>query len=119
VMRIEGQTGADRAGLDFAIEKGLEHRGYVPKGLMAQDFVEYSPAIRPNKYHPRTRSGETCCSYGALRIRFKSKSGINSTSLRASLHLFRFGLDLEDAPHKRSHCILRLIAVRSCLAPID
>ena len=52
----EGQTGADRAGLDFAIEKGLEHGGYVPKGLMTQDFVEYSPAIRPNKHHPRTRS---------------------------------------------------------------
>jgi hypothetical protein len=24
-----GQTGADRAGLDFAIETGLEHGGYV------------------------------------------------------------------------------------------
>jgi hypothetical protein len=28
-----GQTGADRAGLDFAIHVGLEHGGYVPKGL--------------------------------------------------------------------------------------
>jgi Circularly permutated YpsA SLOG family len=25
-----GQTGADRAGLDFAIHAGLEHGGYVP-----------------------------------------------------------------------------------------
>ena len=25
-----GQTGADRAGLDFAIETGLEHGGYQP-----------------------------------------------------------------------------------------
>src|SRR5271165_4401913 len=32
-----GQTGADRAGLDFAIEKGLEHGGYVPKGRKAED----------------------------------------------------------------------------------
>jgi hypothetical protein len=27
-----GQTGVDRAGLDFAIEAGLEHGGYVSHG---------------------------------------------------------------------------------------
>ena len=32
-----GQTGADRAALDFAIEKGLEHGGYVPRGRKAED----------------------------------------------------------------------------------
>jgi hypothetical protein len=32
-----GQTGADRAGLDFAIEMGLEHGGYVPRGRKAED----------------------------------------------------------------------------------
>jgi Circularly permutated YpsA SLOG family len=32
-----GQTGADRAGLDFAIEQGLEHGGYVPRGRKAED----------------------------------------------------------------------------------
>jgi hypothetical protein len=32
-----GQTGADRASLDFAIEKGLEHGGYVPRGRKAED----------------------------------------------------------------------------------
>ena len=31
-----GQTGADRAGLDFAIETGLEHGGYVPKAAMGR-----------------------------------------------------------------------------------
>jgi len=30
-----GPTGADRAGLDFAIETGLEHGGYVPRGRKA------------------------------------------------------------------------------------
>jgi hypothetical protein len=29
--------GADRAGLDFAIEVGLEHGGFVPKGRKAED----------------------------------------------------------------------------------
>jgi Circularly permutated YpsA SLOG family len=32
-----GQTGADRAGLDFAMEVGLDHGGYVPKGRKAED----------------------------------------------------------------------------------
>ena len=32
-----GQTGADRAGRDFAIETGLEHGRYVPKGRKAED----------------------------------------------------------------------------------
>ena len=32
-----GQTGADRAGLDFAIEVGLVHGGYIPQGRKAED----------------------------------------------------------------------------------
>jgi Circularly permutated YpsA SLOG family len=32
-----GQAGTDRAGLDFAIEAGLEHGGYVPRGRKAED----------------------------------------------------------------------------------
>jgi hypothetical protein len=32
-----GQTGADRAGLDFVIHAGLEHGGYVPRGRKAED----------------------------------------------------------------------------------
>jgi Circularly permutated YpsA SLOG family len=32
-----GQTGTDRAGLDFAIYAALEHGGYVPKGRKAED----------------------------------------------------------------------------------
>ena len=32
-----GQTGADRAALDFAIEHGIAHGGWCPKGRMAED----------------------------------------------------------------------------------
>src|SRR5271166_2764319 len=54
-----GQTGADRAGLDFAIETGLEHGGYVPKGRKAEDgriadrynLIE----LRTSSYPARTR----------------------------------------------------------------
>lgn len=32
-----GQTGADLAALDFAIESGLEHGGWIPKGRLTED----------------------------------------------------------------------------------
>ena len=32
-----GQTGADRAALDFAIERGMPHGGWCPKGRRAED----------------------------------------------------------------------------------
>jgi hypothetical protein len=32
-----GQTGADRAALDFAIEHGMQHGGWCPQGRLAED----------------------------------------------------------------------------------
>jgi hypothetical protein len=40
-----GQTGVDRAGLDAAIELGIEHGGYAPKGRIAED------GLIPEKYN--------------------------------------------------------------------
>ncbi len=34
-----GQTGADRAALDFAIENDISHGGWCPKGRVAEDGV--------------------------------------------------------------------------------
>ncbi|MCM8595972.1 putative molybdenum carrier protein [Accumulibacter sp.] len=34
-----GQTGADRAALDVAIELAIPHRGWVPRGRLAEDGV--------------------------------------------------------------------------------
>ena len=39
-----GQTGVDRAALDWAIEKGWPHGGYCPKGRIAED------GLIPRKY---------------------------------------------------------------------
>lgn len=41
-----GQTGADRAALDFALHLGIECGGWVPNGRMAEDGV--IPACYPN-----------------------------------------------------------------------
>lgn len=32
-----GQTGADRAALDFAVQRSLSHGGWIPKGRLAED----------------------------------------------------------------------------------
>jgi len=39
-----GQTGADRAALDLAIELNILHRGCIPKGCKTED------GVLPNKY---------------------------------------------------------------------
>jgi hypothetical protein len=54
-----GQTGVDRAALDFALRKGIDHGGWVPKGRKAEDgplpdryrMVE----TKSSTYAPRTK----------------------------------------------------------------
>lgn len=40
-----GQTGADRAALDFAISRDIPHGGYVPKGRLTEE------GPLPDRYH--------------------------------------------------------------------
>jgi hypothetical protein len=40
-----GQTGADQAALDFAIEHDIPHGGWTPKGRKTED------GLLPDKYH--------------------------------------------------------------------
>jgi hypothetical protein len=35
----DGQTGADRAALDWAIERGVPHGGWCPKGRKAESLT--------------------------------------------------------------------------------
>lgn len=39
VLIAGGQTGADRAGLDWAIEQGVRHSGWCPRGRKTEDGV--------------------------------------------------------------------------------
>ena len=54
-----GQTGADRAALDFALEYGFEVKGYCPGGRRADDGTidEKYPLLetKTSAYPPRTR----------------------------------------------------------------
>ena len=53
-----GQTGADRAALDFAIEFGLAHGGWCPRGRLAEDGAideQYQLIATPSRrYNQRT-----------------------------------------------------------------
>ncbi len=54
-----GQTGADRAGLDWAIEHAIPHGGWCPRGRRAEDGrigIRYElHETAESKYHVRTR----------------------------------------------------------------
>jgi hypothetical protein len=53
-----GQTGADRAALDFAIKNNIPHGGWVPKGRIAEDgpiAEKYNlKEVPTDSYHART-----------------------------------------------------------------
>ena len=61
-----GQTGADRAGLDFAIAHGLSHAGYCPAGRRAEDgpisghynLTETATADYPERTRKNVRLGD-------------------------------------------------------------
>jgi hypothetical protein len=55
-----GQTGVDQAGLDYAIEHGIPHGGYVPKGRKSEAGpipAKYQMTEHPaSTYPPRTEA---------------------------------------------------------------
>jgi hypothetical protein len=71
-----GQTGADRAGLDFAIHVGLEHGGYVPKGRKAEDgkiaerynLVELSTTSYPARTKRNTEESDGTVIFSLERL---------------------------------------------------
>src|SRR4029077_8823814 len=71
-----GQTGADRAGLDFAIHVGLEHGGYVPKGRKAEDgkiaeryhLVELSTTSYPARTKRNTEESDGTVTFSLERL---------------------------------------------------
>src|SRR6187200_1547206 len=51
-----GQTGADRAALDFAIEHDIPHGGWCPRGRLAEDGkieAGYELKETPDVYYPQ------------------------------------------------------------------
>lgn len=95
-----GQTGADRAGLDFAIAHKIRHGGWCPKGRWAED----------GKLAKRYRLKETASSNPAVRTRWnvRDSDGTVIFSLRKTL---RGGTKLTAAlARKYRKPVLKIVA---------
>ncbi len=66
-----GQTGADRAALDVALEKGLEVGGFVPRGRVAEDGAipeRYPGLVETDSEDPTVRTARNVDSSDATLI---------------------------------------------------
>jgi len=84
-----GQTGVDRAALDFAISRGIEHGGWVPRGRKAEDGPvppSYNVAeTKTRRYAERTRRN-VLDSDGTLLIYEGRISGGTALTRLVALH---------------------------------
>jgi hypothetical protein len=85
-----GQTGADRAALDFAIKVDLPHGGWIPKGRLAEDGpipARYHLTEMPTKSHPKRTERNVIESDGTLIVSHgKLKGGSQYTMDMAVMH---------------------------------
>jgi hypothetical protein len=74
-----GQSGADRAGLDFAIANGFSYIGYVPKGFKSEDGgltkEKYPNLIETNSFDYKVRTEKNVIESDGTLIVFCSLSG--------------------------------------------
>jgi len=64
-----GQTGADRAALDAAIDLGIPHGGWIPKGRNAEDGTlpdKYQLQEMPTASYPKRTEQNVIDSDGTL-----------------------------------------------------
>ena len=71
-----GQTGADRAALDWSIERGIPHGGWCPKGRRAEDgpidghyYLKDTPSahyVRRTEWNARDSDGTVVFSIGEI-----------------------------------------------------
>ena len=66
-----GQTGADRAALDAAIELGIPHGGWIPKGRLTEDGPlpdRYQLVEMPTASYPKRTEQNVIDSDGTLIV---------------------------------------------------
>ena len=92
-----GQTGADRAALDAAIDLHIPHGGWVPKGRRAEDGVlagKYKLEELPTRSYPartekniRDSDGTLIFTHGSLTGGSKLTYGLASKNKKPCLHV--------------------------------
>jgi hypothetical protein len=95
-----GQTGADRGGLDAAIELGLEHGGWCPLGRRAEDGAvpaRYALAETPTADYPERTGRNVVDSDATVVFTFGEARGGSDLTLRLAREHGRphLALDLE------------------------
>jgi hypothetical protein len=103
-----GQTGADRAALDVALERGLEIGGWLPRGRSAEDGIipphytgmreteSSDPAVRTT-CNVRDADATLIVSHGALRGGSRLTADEAARLSKPLLHLDLATLALADA----------------------
>ena len=89
-----GQTGADRAALDFAIERGISQGGWCPKGRMAEDgpiHARYQLKETPSSGYVQRTEWNVRDGHGTVVFLGKphSRRACRTTGLRGRLHPVR------------------------------
>jgi hypothetical protein len=103
-IRSGGQTGVDRAALDFAVWTGLSYGGWCPRGGWAEDFPAAPGLLAKYPCLRETPSAES-----------EQRSGWNVRDSHATLILVR-GNELERSPGTLfTRQMARLVFVRPCV----
>ena len=102
-----GQTGADRAALDFAIARNIAHGGKCPKGRRAEDGVinpKYQLTETPEEKsmyrtlaNVRESDGTVVFTQGPLRGGSRLTADYAAQSKKPCLHLDLKAFELEEA----------------------
>lgn len=80
-----GQTGADRAALDFAIEFDIPHSGWIPKGRKAEDGIildKYHLQEMPTASYPKRTERNVIDSDGTLILSHGKLTGGSALTLK-------------------------------------
>ena len=112
-----GQTGADQAALDMAIELGFEHGGWIPKGRKTENGLlpdKYKLQEMPTTSYPKRTEKNILDSNGTLILSHGKLTGGSALTRKLAkkhgrpwLHLDLDKLSVSDASKKTASWIDR------------
>lgn len=123
-----GQTGADRAGLDFAIENRIPHGGWCPKGRKAEDGAipaPYELKETPKADYPQRTEWNITASDGTVIFSISAKlSGGSAKTLdlarkhqKPVLHVAEENREIDPAEALRKFIAKHKIEVLNVAGP--
>ncbi len=113
-----GQTGVDRAALDVAIELGLEHGGWCPRGRRAEDGpipARYTLRETPSADYRVRTAKNVADSDGTLILTSGQPTGGTALTIEFCRERQKpnLALDLDEGPHRAIGEAVRWIVANS------